>query len=1033
MIKNRFLLTFSIIFLITSLFNIKIYGKTDQTSSWLMFMKDSRHTGVADIEIDPNKLPKKDDPIAKFQLSTNSRSSPIIANGYLYVGDAGGKIYAFSINDAKNQILSSTNWTPKWIYQTPNIINGSPLYFNGKIYVCSGGDVNKTSGIYALNALTGEKIWEFSDNTQPLNFRGQAEGSPIVAQNRIIFATNGIESYVYALDPETGALIWRFPLSNHGVKGSPCYLGGNVYLLTFDGYVYAIDVVSGAAPISPYKITGITAFQNYSSISTDGDYLYIPVKSQYSFENGKILFLTMFLSFIREFSTNSHFSATAAVGDDSIYIGDELGRFYSIEKNTGAIRGGFPFQTDGKIESSAAISGNYIYFGSNDKKIYGLNRRTGQKLWEYETQGEIQSSPAIGEGGIFVVSQDHFLYGFFENDFDFEVSPENQVTFIGGEVNFTINMIPYNNFSGSVELFLENAPENLQYRFEPKVLTNEVRSSKLIISIPEGFSAGTYNLKITGKSLISRRSRGIRISVNVEPYFSLNVNPDKGEIYVGDDEAIFNVSYTPYGGFNDTIYLTIENPPSGIQYEFNPNSISSLSSNSKLTVKAILSTIPQSYTLRIKGVSGNISRTKDITLIVKPQVEGSFTLTVTNILNSVYQGETGIFRISVDGVGGFNVKVKLYLINPPSNCEVRFSPQEVFPGQTSTLTISTSQDTPPGSYLITLVGKGGGKNFTTTINLNIIIKPTGDFKIEVEPPLERNVSKGGTLFYIIKVKRDNIFKDNVNLKLESQDGTLPQGLIYNFNPDIIPYVIDTSYLKIELPENISPGTYKFIIKGESGGKVRSQNIIISVFDLYQTDITLLPSQINASSGELFNLDININNVSNLVSMSMFLIFDSEFIQVEEIKLGNFLMSDNVNPIFSYKIYNLEGFVFIQAVRPQIKGVSGNGTLFTITFRSLKEGDVSIRIANLNLYNSIPNYIPCRIYYNTIKITSGGGVKGDVNGDKIVDGLDLVILMQAFGSTPGDPNWNPNCDFNKDLIINGIDLIILAQNWGKIVP
>jgi outer membrane protein assembly factor BamB len=77
----------------------------------------------------------------------------------------------------------------------------------------------------------------------------------------------------------------------------------------------------------------------------------------------KILFLTMFLSFVREFSTNSQFSATATVGDDSIYIGDELGRFYSIEKNTGTIRGGFPFQSDGKIESSAAISGNYIFFG----------------------------------------------------------------------------------------------------------------------------------------------------------------------------------------------------------------------------------------------------------------------------------------------------------------------------------------------------------------------------------------------------------------------------------------------------------------------------------------------------------------------------------------------------------------------------------------------------------------------------------------------------------------------------------------------
>lgn len=285
--RNKILTTIFIFVLIFSLGKFSVKGQINQVSSWTTFMKDSRHTGFADIEIDPNKLPKSDDPVAKSELSTNSKSSPIVINGHVYVGDAQGKVYAFSINDAKSVVVNGGNWQPKWVYQTPNIINGSPLYYNGKIYVCSGGDVNKNSGIYAINALTGEKIWEFSDANQPTIFRGQAEGSPIIAENRIVFATNGLESYVYALDPETGGLIWRFPLSNHGVKGSPCYLGGSVFVLTFDGFVYAIDILSGTSPISPYKPTGITAFQNYSSISTDGNYLYIPVKSQYSFETGK--------------------------------------------------------------------------------------------------------------------------------------------------------------------------------------------------------------------------------------------------------------------------------------------------------------------------------------------------------------------------------------------------------------------------------------------------------------------------------------------------------------------------------------------------------------------------------------------------------------------------------------------------------------------------------------------------------------------------------------------------------------------------
>lgn len=1030
--KNKILILLIILYLITTTLIGITKGINSQESIWSMFLKDVRHTGVSDIVIDPLKLPKKDDPVARTYLNTNSKSSPIVANGYVYVGDSGGYLYAFSINDAKNVVLSGGTWQPKWTYLTPNLITGSPLYYNGKIYVCSGGDVNRNSGIYAFNALTGEKLWEFSDFTNRDIFRGQAEGSPVYAEGKVIFATNGIESYVYALDAETGNLVWRFPLSNHGVKGSPCVLGGVVYVLTFDGFVYAIDVLGGTAPLPSYKITGITSFQNYSTISTDGNYLYIPVKSQYSYENGKVVFLTSILTYVREFSTNSHFSASASVGDDSIYIGDELGRFYSIEKRTGTIRAGFPFQTNGKIESSGAISGDYIYFGSNDKKIYGLNRRTGVKLWEYDTAGEIQSSPAIAEGGIFVVSQDHYLYAFFENDFDFSVTPNSAVTYVGGEAKFTINITPFSNFSGNVNLFLEGAPQNLVYNFEPQVLTNDVRTSTLTINVPEGVNAGTYNLKVVGKSLISKRSREIRLSVNIEPYFSLNVSPELGEVYIGD-EVTFNVSFTPYGGFDGTISLSIENPPDNIQWEFNPSSISSTNKNSKLTIKPLSNAIPQSYTIRIKGVSGNITRTKDIIVKVKEQVPGSFTLTIQNVLSTIYQGETGIYRIYMEAQGGFNEKVKLSIINPPPNSNFVFQPQEIYSGQTSTLTINTSLDTPPSSYLITIVGKGGGKSFTTTISLNVMLKPTGDFKIEVEPPIERNVTLGESLFFVVKVKRDTIFKDDVTLKLEGLNQPLPSGLNFNFNPQKIPSFMDTSFLTIDTSQNLEPTTYTLVIKGESGAKVRTANIIIVVHQSKNTTITILPSQIIVNSNEIFNIDITINNVENLISTNFFLNFDPNLAQVEEIKEGTFLGSDGIKPIYSYKVYNLEGYVILQGIRPTQKGISGNGVLFTITFRAISKGDLKLKFTNLSLFNSSPLYIPCKTYVNEIKILESRGVLGDVNGDKIVNGLDLILLMQAFGSTPSDPNWNPNCDFNNDLRVNGIDLIILSQNWGKVIP
>ena len=1030
--KNKFFSLVTILFLIATSFLGIVKGVNIQQSIWPIFMKDIRHTGVSDIIIDPSKLPKKDDPIARAQLSSNSKSSPIVVNGYVYVGDYNGYLYAFSINDAKNVVISGGTWQPKWTYQTPNLITGSPLYNNGKIYVTSGGDVNRNSGLYAFNAITGEKLWEFSDFTNRDIFRGQAEGSPVYAEGKVIFATNGIESYVYAIDAETGNLIWRFPLSNHGVRGSPCVLGGVVYVLTFDGYVYAIDVLGGTAPLASYKISGITAFQNYSTISTDGNYLYVPVKSQYAYENGKVIFLTSILTFVREFSTNSHFSATAAVGDDSIYIGDELGRFYSIEKSTSTIRAGFPFQSGGKIESSAAISGDFIYFGSDDKKIYGLNRRSGVKLWEYETAGEIQSSPAIAEGGIFVTSQDHYLYAFFENDFDITVTPDSAVTYVGGEEKFTINITPFSNFSGGVNLFLEGAPQNLIYNFEPQTLTNEIRTSTLTINVTENVLSGTYNLKVVGKSLVSRRIREIRLTVNPEPYFALNITPESGEVYIGD-EITFNVSFTPYSGFDGVINLSVENPPDNMQLEFNPTSISLTNKNSQLTIRPFPNVIVQSYTIRVKGVSGDIIRNKDIIIRVKEQVSGSFTLNIQSVLSTVYQGETGIYRIYMEASGGFNEKVKLTISNLPANCNYVFQPKEIYSGQTSTLTINTSLDTTPGSYLITIIGKGGGKSFTTTIPLNIVIKPTGDFKIEVEPPIERNVTVGESLFFVVKVKRDNIFKDDVNLTLDGLDQPLPQGLSYSFNPNKMPSFIDTSYLTIDTSQNLESTTYTLVIKGESGGKVRTANVIIVAHQPKNSNISILPSQVTVNSNEIFTVDIIINNVENVISANFFLNFDPNLVQIEEIKESTFLGSDGIKPIYSYKIFNLEGYAILQAIRTSQKGISGSGSLFKVTFRTISKGDLKLKFTNLSLYDSSPLFIPCKTFVNEIKILESVGVLGDANGDKIVNGLDLILLMQAFGSTPSDPNWNPNCDFNNDLRVNGIDLIILSQNWGKIVP
>jgi hypothetical protein len=56
-----------------------------------------------------------------------------------------------------------------------------------------------------------------------------------------------------------------------------------------------------------------------------------------------------------------------------------------------------------------------------------------------------------------------------------------------------------------------------------------------------------------------------------------------------------------------------------------------------------------------------------------------------------------------------------------------------------------------------------------------------------------------------------------------------------------------------------------------------------------------------------------------------------------------------------------------------------------------------------------------------------GIPGDLNGDGVVDVLDLLILLDAWGACD-DCNECP-ADLNGDCSVDVLDLLILLDNWG----
>jgi hypothetical protein len=82
--------------------------------------------------------------------------------------------------------------------------------------------------------------------------------------------------------------------------------------------------------------------------------------------------------------------------------------------------------------------------------------------------------------------------------------------------------------------------------------------------------------------------------------------------------------------------------------------------------------------------------------------------------------------------------------------------------------------------------------------------------------------------------------------------------------------------------------------------------------------------------------------------------------------------------------------------------------------------------------SVPSDLPSGFSSFSFNILFEGGswLPGDINHDGVVDLHDLAILAAAYGSKPGDPNWNPAADLNNDGVVNLLDLQILASEYGQ---
>jgi len=156
-------------------------------------------------------------------------ASPAVANGTVYF--TGG---SFNPNSVTIFALNATDGTTRWQQTYDGWTQSTPAIENDRLFVTRGYNLT------AINAMDGTIIWSNVTDTDPT---ATIQSSPAVAGGMVYVGSN--DGNLYALDAATGIKIWNFTTGG-AILSSPAVANGVVYVGSNDDNVYALDAATGA-------------------------------------------------------------------------------------------------------------------------------------------------------------------------------------------------------------------------------------------------------------------------------------------------------------------------------------------------------------------------------------------------------------------------------------------------------------------------------------------------------------------------------------------------------------------------------------------------------------------------------------------------------------------------------------------------------------------------------------------------------------------------------------------------------------------
>jgi len=198
-----------------------------------------------------------------------------------------------------------------------------------------------------------------------------------------------------------------------------------------------------------------------------------------------------------------------------------------------------------------------------------------------------------------------------------------------------------------------------------------------------------------------------------------------------------------------------------------------------------------------------------------------FSISASPASQTVLQGNSTTYTVTVTPSGGFSGTVTLSASGLPSGASASFNPPTIIGSGSSTMTVTTSASTPPGTYTLTITGTSGNLTHSTTVTL-VVTGPSPDFAITATP-LTRIVTRPANTTYTVTVTPVNGFSGTVSFSVSG----LPSRTTASFNPASVTGG-GTSTLTVDTRFRTPRGTYVLTIRGTSGNLVHSTTVTLVV-------------------------------------------------------------------------------------------------------------------------------------------------------------------------------------------------------------